>query len=106
MLRITEVTAPIRSTKLRLAKLKRIQAITMVLIFSTVGVLIIKTSGAATFVVNSEAEAGTIASVATLVDDNSASGGKSVRFGAVSTGGGTSWPSTPPAQICGNNAIL
>lgn len=100
------MTTPTRSTKLRLANIKRIKAITMVLIFSTIGLAVLRTSGAATFAVHSETESGSIGGLATIVDDSTASGLKSVRFGNAPSGNTGGWPALPPAQICGNIAIL
>lgn len=52
----------------------------------TVGVLFLISSQAATFVTPVEAEAGTVTSAASIIDDNSASNGKTVRFGVMNPG--------------------
>jgi hypothetical protein len=82
------------------------RALSVAAIFGVIGILVIQSSSAATLVANSEAEAGTIAGLASLASDANASNGSSVVFGQQSTGGTGTWPTTPPAQICGNASVL
>jgi parallel beta-helix repeat protein len=82
------------------------RAFTAAAVCAVIGVLVIQSSGAATFVVNSETEAGVLGGLASQVDDAGASGSKSVRFGSAGGGNTGTWPTTPPAQICGNQSIL
>ncbi len=72
-------------------------------LFATAGLLVAGSSGAAVFVASNEAETGAIVGLASAVDDANASGGQAVRFGQAST---ASWPTAPPAAICGNASIL
>lgn len=72
-------------------------------LLSMVGLVTLQISGASTFIAEHEAEDGVIQGPALIIDDTDASGGKAVRFAAASA---TSWPTSPPAQICGNQTIL
>jgi parallel beta-helix repeat protein len=68
----------------------------------------LKGSHAAGFFASIEASLSNLTGNATLADDTNVVGGKVIQFGsggATPPTGGT-WPSTPPAQICGNTALL
>lgn len=51
---------------------------------------------------STEAETGTTSGQVAVIGDTSASGGTAIKFGAQAL----SWPTTPPAQICGNSSVL
>ena len=59
---------------------------------------------ALTAVTNVEAESGTLSSQVTSVADTSASGGRAIKFGSGAVS--STYPTSPPVQICGNSSIL
>ena len=73
-------------------------------LFGLAGFMAIGGGRAASFAANSEAEAGSLSGLIGAGDTAGASGGASVKFG--STGAVSTWPSLPPAQICGNQSVL
>lgn len=80
-----------------------VRGLTVAVVSGTVGVLLMPAGSAATYVANHEAESGTISGVASEETVAGASGGRAVKFGLAST---VSWPTSPPAPICGNQAYL
>lgn len=81
-------------------------AIAVGLSAAVVGYTLIVSNAAGPFAAT-EAEAGTVAGLAGIIDDANASAGKAIKFGNQTTPPTAgSWPSTPPAQICGNATIL
>jgi hypothetical protein len=95
----------IEKLKLKLMRSQSLfRGLTVAAIFATAGVMITQSGSAATYVINTEGEDGAIAGLAGVFDDATASGGKRVKFGEA--GAATSWPSSPPAMICGNASIL
>lgn len=71
--------------------------------FAAVASAVLLFTSAAGPAISFEAETGTLSGTMTKIGDANASGGQAVRAG---TAGTTAWPSTPPAQICGNSSIL
>jgi hypothetical protein len=78
----------------------------VVVLVGVIGVQLLLSIHAATSVGSQEAESGTIGGNGCISTDSNASGGSFVKFGGTCTGTTTTYPSTPPAQICGNGSIL
>lgn len=70
---------------------------------AVLGLTAMQLTSAASFIVELEAESGAVAGLAGAVDETAASGGRAVRFGVATA---STWPTAPPAQICGNASIL
>ncbi|HKR81608.1 MAG TPA: right-handed parallel beta-helix repeat-containing protein [Candidatus Saccharimonadales bacterium] len=68
----------------------------------------LKASHAAGFFASIEASLTSVSGNATLASDSTVTGGKVIQFGNGSTPPPTAgtWPSAPPAQICGNTGML
>lgn len=75
----------------------------VVSLFASVGLIAAQLGSAATLVISQEAEAGQIAGAADEFADGAASGALAVKFGQA---GPASWPSAPPALVCGNASVL
>jgi len=78
-----------------------------VIVVAVVGYALIS-SHAAGFFASVDSSNATLSGNATLASDASLPSGKAIQFGSTDTGstGPGSWPSTPPAQICGNSNVL
>lgn len=78
-------------------------------VVAIVGYVLLSTFAAGPFA-SLNPTSGTTSGNASVINDASAFGGRALQFGTGgSSGGGGSaggWPTTPPAQICGNNSIL
>lgn len=72
-----------------------------------VGYMLIATR-AAGFFASVDPASSTLGGNATLVADSNITGGQAIQFGTsgVTPTPSGSWPSTPPAQVCGNNTVL
>lgn len=77
---------------LPLFKNRRTTASVVILVFAVVGLILLTSSRAATYVISLEAESGTVAGNSSKLNDASASNSQAVRFG----GGTTPTPPTPP----------
>jgi hypothetical protein len=73
----------------------------VVSVFAALGILMAIVSQAAGPFIALEAENGSATGAVSALSDNTASGGGALKFGLASA-----WPTTPPAQICGNASIL
>ncbi len=82
---------------------KRAPALLVAGLFASFGLYLSQSSSAAGFSVNTEAESGVVVGNALAVGLAGASNGQAVKFGQAST---ASYPTSPPAQICGNQSIL
>lgn len=104
MQKINRLAASIKSKLSGPSRFSVIAGCAVALVVAVVGYTLAVTMASGSFA-SIEPEAGALTGGATVVADASASGGKAVKFGSsTSTAGG--WPSSPPAQICGNSNTL
>jgi hypothetical protein len=85
---VTKPHLPTPAKLRQMAKSKHIRWISLVAVFAVIGVIALTQSSAATYSSALEAESGTVSGSTTPVDDNGASGGKSIKFGSSPGGGG------------------
>jgi hypothetical protein len=104
MQKIKRLTTSIKSKLTGPSRLSVIAGVAVAVVVAVVGYTLTTTMAAGSFA-SVEPEAGALTGNASVVADVSASGGKALKFGtSVATSGG--WPSSPPAQICGNASML
>lgn len=94
----------LKRLKPKLNRKNSIISLVAVLVVSTVGYTLINSRAAGPFA-SVDAKDTAVTGNASLIDDAS-SGGKVIAFGSAPPPSTGSWPAQPPAQICGNNAIL
>jgi parallel beta-helix repeat protein len=94
----------LKQIKSKLNRKNSIISLVAVLVVSTVGYTLINSRAAGPFA-SVDAKDTAVTGNASLIDDTS-SGGKVIAFGTAPPPSTGSWPAQPPAQICGNNAVL
>lgn len=104
MKKIHRLTTSIKSKLGDSSKVSVAAGVGVAVIVAIVGYAITTSMASGAFA-NVEPEVGALTGNASVVADASASGGKALKFGtSVATAGG--WPSSPPAQVCGNTSML
>jgi hypothetical protein len=93
-------------TMLKKARLSPGQIALYMSVLVIVGVVITLAIFAGGTPVAFEAETGALSGAACTSNDSNASGGAEVKFGGAGCGSATTWPSAPPALVCGNASIL
>lgn len=104
MQRFNRLLASIKSKLTGPSRFNVIAGVAVAIIVAIAGYALVVTLAAGSFA-SIEPEDGTVSGSASVINDATASGSKAIKFGNTASPV-ASWPTSPPAQICSNNAIL